>query len=283
MSTIVTVPPEGSTLPEVVIGENYSTNIFVEIENFEFIQNVVPTGLPDGLSVTVVGENNLNIAGISNGPAGTNNVTFELQIFNTENNTVRTEVIGDYTLPVVVVCISANSEILMADGTIKQIQDIQRGDLVAANLENTKHHRVARVLKSDTTDDAIIDVCIISKDSFKENVPSKDLTITFLHPVIFKKKRIHAFLLKNYDGVRLYSDSLIKDFFVADKNGKHALWDLQFETVGSYVANGLTIQSRHPQSFLTPLPKDLYFDQSLFSEEKKNDLDPAYELPLEFV
>ena len=60
---------------------------------------------------------------------------------------------------------------------------------------------------------------------------------------------------------------------------RYNMWDLQFDTVGSYVANGVTVQSRHPRSYLTPMPKELYFDQNLYTDELKNDYDPAYEFP----
>jgi len=60
----------------------------------------------------------------------------------------------------------------------------------------------------------------------------------------------------------------------------YQLWDLQFETVGTYVANGVTIQSRNPRSNLTPLSKDLYFDQSLYDGDLIDDFDPANEFPL---
>jgi hypothetical protein len=70
------------------------------------------------------------------------------------------------------------------------------------------------------------------------------------------------------------------DLLPKEETDSYHLFDLQFDQIGSYVANGVTVQSRHPQSFITPLPKELYFDKNLFQNEKKDDNDPNYEFPL---
>ena len=55
----------------------------------------------------------------------------------------------------------------------------------------------------------------------------------------------------------------------ADDNNhqSHTLYDLQFDHDGQYVAEGVILQSRSPRSDRTPLPKELYFDQSLWIED----------------
>ena len=45
------------------------------------------------------------------------------------------------------------------------------------------------------------------------------------------------------------------------------LYDIQFENDGSYIANGVQLQSRCPRSQMTPLAKEDYFNQELYTEE----------------
>ena len=48
--------------------------------------------------------------------------------------------------------------------------------------------------------------------------------------------------------------------------GKYTVYDLQFESEGSYVANGVTVQSRSPRSEITPLSRELYFNDELYTD-----------------
>ena len=45
------------------------------------------------------------------------------------------------------------------------------------------------------------------------------------------------------------------------------MYDLQFETDDSYVVNGVQIQPGSPQSNLSPLDQDLYYDERLWTLE----------------
>ena len=47
----------------------------------------------------------------------------------------------------------------------------------------------------------------------------------------------------------------------------YTLYDLQFDDDGSYVAENVMIQSRSPWSDLTPLPKNLYYDDTRYQPE----------------
>jgi len=58
------------------------------------------------------------------------------------------------------------------------------------------------------------------------------------------------------------------------------LYDLQFEVDGYYLANNTLVQSRSPNSFRTPLPKELYFNEELYSDKQVNDFQTNHDLPL---
>lgn len=160
------------------------------------------------------------------------------------------------------VCVSGTTNILMADGTIKQIQDIQRGDIVAPN------HQVARLLCEQVSNISKIDIMIFEKNCLG-HFPDENIVITPNHPIIFNNARRPAICFQNCQGVHLFKQVDIKliENLITDKHNHTCLYDIQFDHEGSYIANGMEIQSRSPYSYFDPLPKNLYFDQSLYNDE----------------
>ena len=59
------------------------------------------------------------------------------------------------------------------------------------------------------------------------------------------------------DGVKYHNcvKTVASDFLSANDNANHSLFNIQFEHDGSYVANGLTVESIPVLSHLYPLPK----------------------------
>lgn len=147
-------------------------------------------------------------------------------------------------------CVVRDTMILMMDGSLKPIQEIQRGDLVAPN------HKVARLCETHIDPSTIIDMMVFNINSLGFDSPKKELTITSNHPILYNHARRPARCFREFIGV-----SKIK------RHNITYLYDLQFDHDGSYFANGVEIQSCSPHSTLTPLPKELYWDQNLYSEE----------------
>lgn len=281
--SFTSTPPIESILPNAIIGESYVVSIRYNInnpnENIEFIR---VTGLPSGLSAQLNEDQTVIISGTPNGLPSTNQLDIALETRDGSNPLeIYSHDGGKFFLTVNVDCIASDSRILMGDGiSSKQIQYIERGDWVAGDLENYTQYQVARVIKIVVYPQTPANGCIFRKNCLGKKIPKNDLIISFLHPVIYKNHRAYASDLEFLPGVELYHNVKMKQLFPKDKDGNYSAWDLQFETVGSYVANGMLIQSRHPQSFLTPLPNDLYFNQSLYSDEKKDDFDTSYQYPL---
>jgi len=184
-----------------------------------------------------------------------------------------------------VTCVAKDTQILMSDGTCKPIQDIQRGDLVASDRSMTKFHTVARLTTQSIDESYPADLTVFQPSSLEQNVPNKELIITSNHALIYKDKRRPAKCFSSYPLIKQYYHNTLMgqmgQLLPPNSDGTYTVYDLQFETLGSYVANGVTIQSRSPRSNLTPLPKDLYFDQSLYSDQTGED-DVEYEYPLDF-
>jgi hypothetical protein len=157
-------------------------------------------------------------------------------------------------------CVMRDTLIQMVDGSFKPIQEIQRGDVVAPG------HKVARLCETQVTNSTIIDVMVFSINSMGFKLPHKELMITSNHPILYNNCRCPARCFRDFAGV-----SRVK------KNNITYLYDLQFDHDGSYIANGVEIQSCSPYSALNPLPKELYFDQNLYSDEFVWD---AYDQPV---
>lgn len=275
-----TPPPDSELTPSPVVGQAYVKKIVYNIPAGSQLTSVsASSGLPSGLAPRITTETNLVIEGTPTTTTSLREFFLTTTVRNSDgSNTTST---NRYFIRVNAVCVAADTEILMADGTIKQIQEIRRGDLVATDNSLTSHLKVARTLKTVHQPDHLLNICHFEPNSLSTNVPYRKLVISFLHPILDIHRRRHAYRYRGTPGVHLYDSETVSTVVPLDKEGQYSLWDLQFETVGSYVANGMTIQSRHPQSFLTPLPRDLYFDQSLYDENLKNDHDSSYSLPLE--
>jgi len=167
-------------------------------------------------------------------------------------------------LAVSLTCVTSETEILMADGTTKQIHEIKRGDIVAGDPECKNTHMVAAVNKLVTLADSKIDLLKFEKGSLGENLPSKQLAITGNHPIIWKNARRPAKCFSKLPDVIHYEETTpASNILPTDLS----LYDLQFDHDGTYVANGITVQSRCPRSNLTPLPRHLYFDDNNWTED----------------
>jgi hypothetical protein len=171
------------------------------------------------------------------------------------------------------VCLASNTKILMADGTIKKIKDLQRGEFVAGNKENTIHYQISRKIHTHVGKEHLVDVVKIKKDALGENYPDYDTIITAWHPILYKDARRPAKCFKKFKGVQ-YSKKRVfaETILVADESETekktYSLYNLQFDTEGFFVANGLVVQSVSPHSALVPLPEEDYFDKSKFNKPR---------------
>jgi len=178
-------------------------------------------------------------------------------------------------------CIASYTSILMADGSSREIQSLVRGDLVAGDPDLKTKYAVTRVLTDQLNKHSPVDIVTFQPHSLGPNKPYKKLIITANHAVLWEQARRPSKCFINYSNVR--RENLPPNFILPiDERGHYCVHDLQFETLGSYVANGITVQSRSPRSNLTPLPKELYFNQELYTPDLDID-DPQYEYPLDMT
>lgn len=285
-SYVLMNPSPPNILPSGIVNVNYSTDIYIAEINSSYPLEGLPTvnNLPPGLSYNVVLSGIIYTITISGIPTTANVYsTISVTGFTKETSTGRLVPynFNPYTITIEPVCVAQDTEILLADGTTKLIQYIQRGDLVAGDPSITKIFKVGNIIHTKHPKNSIMGMCVINPNTIEKNIPNKKLIVTHSHPIIYKNARRAAKLFNTLPGITHYLTTPINQILPDDNTyNEYTLWDMQFETIGSYVANGVTLQSRHPRSFITPLPKELYFDQSLYTEELKNDHDPLFEYPL---
>lgn len=195
---------------------------------------------------------------------------------------------NDPTIPSLapdVLCLDSQTEILMANGEKKPICQIQRGDWVAGNLSSTITYQVSRVLLTELLERSPVDVVKIQSEALGPNLPYKTLTLTANHPIIWDGARRPAKSFTDFEGIIRYEKNSTAGSHLSHLGeGKYGLYDLQFDQDGTFIANGMEVQSRSPFSEITPLPKELFHNQSLYREETTWDaLNQCYPLDLNKV
>lgn len=170
-----------------------------------------------------------------------------------------------------IVCLDENTLILLPDGSTKRIRDLTRGDYVACNLENTKAVRISKINIAAYLPTQKIATVTISPGALGDNIPNKELRMTEGHPIFYNGCRRSARCFKHFDGVTYHEKIECQEVFPVNREGMVFLYDLQFDDDGSYVANGTLVQSRSPWSCITPLDKALFFDPSMYKEERTGD------------
>jgi hypothetical protein len=152
-------------------------------------------------------------------------------------------------------CVLEGTHVTMADGTLKKIEEIQRGELVL-----TKHGPlpVSRVIREALGQR--VKLIKVPKGSIdkEKGIPYNDLLVCLGHIVRLNNKRSFAYILKAFEGVQELSG---KRDEITDKR---FMYNLQFDIETFYYAEGLESQSRSPYCHLSPLPKQFYFKKNLF-------------------
>ena len=167
------------------------------------------------------------------------------------------------------ICVAKDTNILMADRTIKSIQYVQRGDLIAGDLNGTIN-KVARVVRTKMSGITPIALMKFEKDSIAENQPNNDLIISTAHPILHNGNRYRAKCLRKRRGAKYYNKNNTKarDILPLDVDAEtYSLYNIQFEHDGYFVANGVVIDSVPVLSDRYPLPRELYFNPELYNVE----------------
>jgi hypothetical protein len=150
-------------------------------------------------------------------------------------------------------CVLEGSRILMADGSLKEVQNIQRGDLVL-----TAHGPlpVSRLIEEKLREKVYL--IKIPKGCIDDIIPYSDLYVCSGHVIRHLGARRYASTLSCYKGVETLRG---KRETITDKK---AMYDLQFDIETFYYVEGLESQSRSPYCHYSPLPKELYYNRELY-------------------
>jgi len=140
------------------------------------------------------------------------------------------------------------------------IKDIKRGMLVKTR---NGFKKVVRVLSNGCK---LKDFVVFEKGSLGENIPNQDLMITKGHPVYYQGKYLNCLeFVKNNFFDKIYVKRLETD----------GLHHIQFETHECVLTNNLWTTSL-PHNMGNKIPKELYFDKSLYNPDDKGKHYPPY-------
>jgi hypothetical protein len=169
-----------------------------------------------------------------------------------------------------IVCVGRGTQILMSDGHFQSIETIQRGQKVIG-YENHEY-TVALVNRQIVAKKQRIDLIEIQPSAIEPNLPHKKLVITPNHPIFYRGARRPAKCFKYLSNViehkSIPPETVLQPEPLVHDHEHYILYDLQFEVDGSYIAEGVTIQSRSPWSDLTPLERHMYFHPETYSETR---------------
>lgn len=178
----------------------------------------------------------------------------------TSNRTISTN--GSFTdLTSTLACVAHNTQIKIADGTEKAVQDIIRGDLVVDQIGAI--HKVARLLKTSFNGFYKPDIVVIPKDFLAVDSPHTLTKLSGWHPILHNRVRKPAKCFSEIKGVEWYNQTKpASEIMEPDTPSTtiYSLYNLQYDHEGFFLANGLTVQTVSPWSELYPLDKDLFFD-----------------------
>jgi hypothetical protein len=181
-----------------------------------------------------------------------------------------------------VVCVAFGTHILMADGQYKPIEQIVRGESVIGYDNRT--FKVADINRQFVSKNSVVDIIEFKPNALGAGCPSQTLLVTPNHPIFFKGARRPAKSFKSLPNVIEHTEakpsSILQHTTIDEMGPVYYLYDLQFDDDGSYIAEGVVVQSRSPWSNITPLSKELYYDVSRYKEETHWD-GFNYPLPLD--
>lgn len=166
-----------------------------------------------------------------------------------------------------VICVARDTEILMADGSIKKIQNVERGDLVAGDFEGSVN-RVARVIETKMAGVTPVSIVKMARDSLGFDQPYQELVLSSGHPILYGERRYRAKCFRGIPGVKYYSrakNTAAKLLPLNDDKNSYSLFNIQYEHDGYFVANGVVVDSVPVLSRTHPLPRELYFDPELYN------------------
>ena len=148
------------------------------------------------------------------------------------------------------ICVLGSTKILMKDGTLKEIKDINIGEEILEDIDTNKTNIVSRVISIKVKNKKIVK---IPKNTLNNN---EDLYISEVHPIWINNDK-NRILAKNIKGSESY---IIED---------DMLYNLQYDFEGTFYANGVKIDSLSPYHKYYSLPISLFVDKNNYIKDIK--------------
>ena len=148
--------------------------------------------------------------------------------------------------PISGVCFRENTLVSMADGTLKEIKDIQRGEYIITDKDTNETKAVARVIRFLSSGEATL-----IREGLIGN--TREIICTKNHPIWVRKN------------VRLFAGTIpgVEKIEICE-----CLYTIQFEDEGTYYVEGVKVDAVSPDHRKHKLPKELYFDNTKYDETR---------------
>lgn len=152
----------------------------------------------------------------------------------------------------ILLSVAFNTRILMADDTWKPVQDIKPGDTVAGDLEGKKKYKVIKLNVLTTSDKSAADLMVFQQHSLGKNIPRQKLILSSDNVIVWKgKKYLAKHFRKNLNVNRYIGGENFKNILPSQKDSiddsdveKYNFYNLELETNGTFVAEGVVIKSK---------------------------------------
>lgn len=150
------------------------------------------------------------------------------------------------------VCVIGSTQITLSDGSTKQIKDLQRGDEILQDADTQSTAIVSRVISTNAREPELVRM----PPGLLGN--TQELILTGSHPIHAKdgKTRLQAKNVPGTQPVRVENEAVI-------------LFNLQFDTEGTFYANQVKVDSMSPYFHRYVLPETLFIDKTKHIQNKR--------------
>lgn len=150
------------------------------------------------------------------------------------------------------ICFIGSVNVLMSNGYWKMIKDIRPGDEVVEDIETNKISKVARVYKKHLHEGKMY---LLKKELFPQMT---NHIICTNHPIWVVNDTKRVFPSNIYTEEHSVVSAFIND----------VVYDLQFETEGTFYVNGLKVDSLSPRFPSFILPYEMYENKNNYTDNK---------------
>lgn len=146
-------------------------------------------------------------------------------------------------------CVARDTLILMDDGKETPISNLKVGDCISSGVNEPKSYVISKVVEKKMPGNFKPSIMKFENNSLGEYKPHTDLIISSGHKIIHNDMIKRARFYSKNPGVKFWrKNTPVEQLLPVNEDGSYSLFNLQFDSEGSFVANGVVIESIPPGS-----------------------------------